>query len=167
MLYEFASYIKFLFSSTNQHGVHSPFVYNYVTKCIYAQSNFKGTNTIQVLLKSMDYFKATSAYLDSQNYQVGNLVKSKYPNVELEEEPYDIMYIDHPKMELINVFLNSSAIHNDTMLLVGTPYKNRKSTSQWELIKRNERVTVSVDMYYCGAVFFRKEQAKEHFKIRI
>jgi hypothetical protein len=85
--------------------------------------------------------------------------------VELGTGPYDIIYIDYPTMEL-NIFLNSSAIHNDTMLLIGTLYKNRDYTSQWELIKHNERVTVTVDMYHCGAVFFRKEQAKEHFKIR-
>jgi hypothetical protein len=166
MLYEFASYIKFLFTSTNQHGIHSPFIYNYVTKCLYPKSNFKGGKSIQVLLKSIGYFRANAVHLGLQNHHIQNLIKSKYPNVELGTGPYDIIYVDHPKMELVNNLLNSSTVHNDTMLLIGTLYKNRKIASQWELIKRNDRVTVSVDMYHCGAVFFRKEQAKEHFKIR-
>ena len=166
MLYKFASYIKFLFSSSNQHGIHSPFMYDYVTKCLYTKSNFKGSKSIQVLLKSIGYFKANAVHLDLQNHHIQNLIKSKYPNVELGTGPYDIIYVDYPKMELVNYLLNSSTIHNDTMLLIGTLYKNRKIASQWELIKRNDRVTVSVDMYHFGAVFFRKEQAKEHFKIR-
>ena len=29
------SYLQFLLKSTNQHGVHSPFVYDFVTKCLY------------------------------------------------------------------------------------------------------------------------------------
>ena len=29
------SYLKFLIRSTNQHGVHSPFVYNFITRCLY------------------------------------------------------------------------------------------------------------------------------------
>lgn len=35
MLYQIRSYITFLLKSTNQHGVHSPFVYDLLTKCIY------------------------------------------------------------------------------------------------------------------------------------
>ncbi|MEZ7917698.1 MAG: class I SAM-dependent methyltransferase, partial [Patiriisocius sp.] len=35
MLYTLKSYIKFLLKSTNEHGVHSPFVYSLLTKCIY------------------------------------------------------------------------------------------------------------------------------------
>lgn len=167
MLYEFASYIKFLFTSTNQHGIHSPFIYSYVTKCLYPKSNFKGGKSIQVLLKSIGYFKANAVHLDLQNHHIQNLIKNKYPNVELGTGPYDIIYVDYPKMELLNNLLKSSAIHNDTMLLIGTLHKNRKVASQWELIKHNERVTVTVDMYHCGAAFFRKEQAKEHFKIRV
>ena len=37
-MYQILSYIKFLFKSTNQHGVHSPFVYQLVTKCFYDTS---------------------------------------------------------------------------------------------------------------------------------
>ena len=56
------AYIRFWFKSTNQHGVHSPFVYNLVTQCFYdkrSYPNYKAllnyrtdllnnTNTIEV-----------------------------------------------------------------------------------------------------------------------
>jgi len=35
MWFKIKSYLFFLLNSTNQHGVHSPFVYNFVTKCLY------------------------------------------------------------------------------------------------------------------------------------
>jgi len=38
MYYQIKSYLKFLLKSTNQHGVHSPFVYNLVTRCFYAKT---------------------------------------------------------------------------------------------------------------------------------
>lgn len=39
MIQSILSYITFLLKSTNQHGVHSPFVYNLVTKCFYKKKN--------------------------------------------------------------------------------------------------------------------------------
>ena len=35
MLFQIQSYLKFLLKSTNQHGIHSPFVYNLITQCFY------------------------------------------------------------------------------------------------------------------------------------
>ena len=45
MWFKIKSYLQFLFKSTNQHGVHSPFVYNLVTNCFY-----KKTSTAQITL---------------------------------------------------------------------------------------------------------------------
>jgi hypothetical protein len=40
-------------------------------------------------------------------------------------------------------------------------------TKAWELIKNHESVTVTIDTFKWGFVFLRKEQAKEHFVIRV
>lgn len=40
MLQIIKSYITFLWNSKNQHGVHSPFVYDLVTKCLYDKKNY-------------------------------------------------------------------------------------------------------------------------------
>jgi hypothetical protein len=39
-------------------------------------------------------------------------------------------------------------------------------TEAWETIKKHPQVTVTIDTFYWGIVFFRKAQAKEHFTIR-
>lgn len=40
-------------------------------------------------------------------------------------------------------------------------------TKAWTIIKDHPKVTVTVDTFNWGLVFFRKEQLKEHFKIRV
>lgn len=35
MLFQIKSYLKYLWKSKNEHGIHSPFVYDLVTKCFY------------------------------------------------------------------------------------------------------------------------------------
>jgi hypothetical protein len=36
----------------------------------------------------------------------------------------------------------------------------------WELIKKNPKVTVTIDTFQWGLVFFRSEQVKEDFIVR-
>jgi hypothetical protein len=40
MLFQGKAYFKFLWKSTNQHGVHSPFVFNLATKCFYDRKRY-------------------------------------------------------------------------------------------------------------------------------
>ncbi len=166
MFYRFIAYLKFFFTSTNKHGVHSPFIYNFVTKCLYKRL-FKGPKTIRVLLKSIEYFKAHRVHISTKNLFVQSQVKKAFPQIEFDNHPCDIMYLDWPNAELFHGGIEADLFHNKTMILIKNIHQNKENTDIWELMKDNEKVTVSVDMFHCGALFFRKEQAKEHFKIRI
>ena len=56
-MHQFIAYIKFILSATNQHGVHSPFIYNFVTKCLYDKTKYSDyglINNYRRLLKSSD-----------------------------------------------------------------------------------------------------------------
>ena len=37
----------------------------------------------------------------------------------------------------------------------------------WERIKANEKVTLSIDLFHMGIIFFRRNQPKQHFILRI
>lgn len=52
-MYTALSYLKFLVKSTNHHGVHSPFVYNLVTKCFYNSNNYSEYKTLKNYRKSL------------------------------------------------------------------------------------------------------------------
>ena len=165
-MYRFISYIKFLFSATNQHGVHSPFIYNFVTKCLYKKSKIRGPKHIKVLLKSLAYFKVENIRIVPKDPSLENLIMKSFPQIKF-NQPEDLIFMDSPNNELFTLIIKEKTYHNDTMVLIRDLYKNKKNTQDWEVFKQNENVTVSVDMFNCGALFFRKEQAKEHFKIRI
>ena len=47
------SYIKFLFHSKNEHGVHSPFVFDLVTKCFYDTTKYPEYETLKSYRKSL------------------------------------------------------------------------------------------------------------------
>ena len=58
-------------------------------------------------------------------------------------------------------------IHNNSVLLFENIHSNKESEKVWNSYKKHEKVTVTIDTFLWGFVFFRKEQEKEHFIIRI
>lgn len=167
MLYRFIAYLGFFLSSTNQHGVHSPFIYSFVTKCLYKKSTVKGGHSIRVLLKSIAYFKAKDVYIAPHRIPLQKRIKNSFPAMEFNDQTADLIYMDSPRTELFEHILKEGTYHNDTMVLISNIHQNKASSHQWASFTKNSKVTVTVDMFFCGALFFRKEQAKEHFKIRI
>jgi len=56
---------------------------------------------------------------------------------------------------------------NNTILIFDDIYWSQEMTEAWREIYAQPEVTVSIDMYHWGLIFFRKEQRKEHFNIRM
>ncbi|WP_111707887.1 class I SAM-dependent methyltransferase [Lutibacter citreus] len=54
MWFKIKSYLLFLLKSTNKHGIHSPFVYNLVTKCFNTKTNKLKINLFKKIVR---YFK--------------------------------------------------------------------------------------------------------------
>jgi len=46
-------------------------------------------------------------------------------------------------------------------------YRSKGMKEAWAEIKAHPQVTVTVDLFWIGLVFFRKGQEKEGFKIRV
>ena len=47
MYYQIKSYLLFLYKSKNEHGVHSPFVYDLITKCFYDKTEYSAYSALQ------------------------------------------------------------------------------------------------------------------------
>jgi len=168
MLYRPISYLGFLFSSTDQHGVHSPFVYNYVNKCLYQKELSQGSKVKDILLKSMRYFSSKNVLFDGMDVEVQEMIKKKIPSLKPNRVPYDLIYIDKLNERNVSTYIiGNKNIHNDTVVFINNIHKNNNLEMQWGILKNNEKIRVTIDLFYCGLIFFRKEQAKEHFKIRV
>lgn len=56
--------------------------------------------------------------------------------------------------------------HEGTVLVMDDIHWSPDMERTWEMIKADDRVTVTVDLFDIGLVFLRKGQAKEHFRLR-
>ena len=69
------------------------------------------------------------------------------------------------KIRMIIAFL--SMINNNSFWIFDDIYWSKEMQEAWLEIKNHPKVTVTIDVFHFGIVFFREEQAKEHFKIRV
>lgn len=164
-MHYFIKYLEHLLTATNQHGVHSPFVYDYLTKCLYKRPKYKTPKLEHVLLKSIPYFSVERLKIISKDAQMEKRIQKEFGLNTSEEFPFDMIYLASPDTNSLEELKDK--VHNDTILLLGNIHNTKSSSGLWEAFKKDEIVTVSLDMFYCGVIFFRKEQAKQHFKIRI
>lgn len=256
-MHRITHYIKFLLNSSNQHGVHSPFVYQLITKCFYDKSNYNAykaifnyrksllnnttsinindlgagsrvlkshTHTVSHLTKNActtykrakllyrlaSYFKfnqvlelgtslgvathalslgnnkthitsiegcaKTSKFANTQlkNFNVKNttLITNNFDNEikNLTSNSYDLIFFDgnHQKEATLSYFESLlKTTHNNSIFIFDDIYWSEDMTESWNIIKEHPKVTVTIDTFYWGFVFFRREQNKEHFTIRV
>ncbi len=84
-------------------------------------------------------------------------------------EKVDLVFFDgnHRLQPTLNYFKQCLEKAVDTSVFIFDDiHWSAEMTAAWEEIKMHPRVTVSLDLFYMGIVFFRKEQVKEHFIIR-
>lgn len=56
--------------------------------------------------------------------------------------------------------------HEKSVFVLDDIYWSEEMKEAWEEIKADERVSVTIDLFYMGLVFFRKGQVKQDFVIR-
>ena len=57
--------------------------------------------------------------------------------------------------------------NNDSILVFDDIHWSSEMESAWETIKKDSAVTCSIDLFFIGIIFFRKEfKEKQHFVIR-
>lgn len=258
MWFKIKSYFLFLLKSTNKHGVHSPFVYNLVTKCFNVKTSsskikqllsiqnylyknntsiivndfgkgskiFKTTNRkvakiakvagiskkqALLLIRVIEYFNpktilelGTSVGLSTAALKIGNpkasiitiegcsntakkaeelfsefklsniqLINNKFEKVLPEltnNTSFDLIYFDgnHQKEATLNYFKQCLVTaHSNSIFIFDDINWSKEMQESWEEIKKNPKVTITINTYFWGIVFFRTEQAKQHFTIRV
>ncbi len=190
MFFKIKSYLHYLWKSTNQHGVHSPFVYNLVTRCFYDKKLRQSYGLIASIVEndpseiSLKNAKLLNRLLSYLNYStililnnspdcitkilsINNSISVSYSTEDIVQ--FDFIYLDidqlknNPKLQQ-TLF---SKVHNDSLLLISSIHQSKGNQAFWRQLQHHSRTKVTIDTFHLGFIFFRKEQEKEHFVIRV
>lgn len=105
-----------------------------------------------------------------ENTEFESYFKTLKPEtLNLKPETIDLVYFDgnHTQEATLDYFnLLVPTVTNDTLWIFDDIHWSTDMEAAWETIKNHPKVTVTVDTFQWGLVFFRAEQEKEHFTIR-
>jgi hypothetical protein len=158
------SYLKFLWDSKNEHGVHSPFVFLLVTKCFYDKANLKPYfPNIETKTKKGRLLNRLFYYFQFQE----GIYLSEYKKII--PSKVDFIFIDSINLHENNFDLKSiiALANNGTCIIFENPHNSKVTEKHWKSVVASSNFNVTIDTYSFGFAFIRKEQVKEHFTIRV
>lgn len=154
------SYFKFLLKSSNQHGVHSPYVYQYLTKGLYAKKQCyskEEVKSLRLILSSIAYFNFTSVF--TTNPKIKEIIHSYFKDISINDQhqTYDLILTT----ESANFEKYYDQMHNDSLLMILNSKQYRK-----EILLASQDFTLILDFYHTVVLSKRKEQKREIFHLR-
>jgi predicted O-methyltransferase YrrM len=88
----------------------------------------------------------------------------------LNDVKYDLIYFDgnhrkQPTLDYFNLCLSNK--YEQSVFIFDDIHWSNEMNEAWNEIKIHPEVTVTIDTFQWGIVFFRKEQPKQHFILRV
>ena len=106
--------------------------------------------------------------IHNADIKVGNF-DHLFPELMRQTDRLDFLFIDgnHRKSATLEYFQQSlPKVHESSVLIFDDIYWSKGMQEAWQQIKEHPQVTLTIDLFWIGLVFFRKGQAKEHFKVK-
>jgi len=118
--------------------------------------------TAQIAKKQLHQFEISNVDIVIGEFResIKNLPKKKF----------DLIYFDgnHSKEATLQYAHNLlPTITNETVWIFDDIHWSPEMTDAWQALKKLPEVTVTIDCFWLGFIFFRKEQHKEHFYIKL
>lgn len=110
-----------------------------------------------------------NAGLDEIELVVGNF-DDTLPGIIDSLDKVDLVFVDgnHQKNATLRYFeWCLPKAHDNTLLIFDDIYWSEGMKEAWAQIKAHPEVTVTIDLFWIGLVYFRKGQVKEDFRVRI
>jgi hypothetical protein len=166
------NYFKYYFNASNGkgHGVHSPFVFNFIgsilnNKELKQEANYSNKYRDLVIRMVAYYMPVVVMEFEATTSNKANILE--------EIENADTIGLLHLKQiknaeDLTNNFNTAiKKVNAESILIFEGIHKSKEMENSWEKIKMHNEVKLTIDVYKLGIVFFRKEHLeKENFTIR-
>lgn len=163
-------YFKFWINASNEHGVHSPFVFNLLTKGLYSSypNQEKRTKKEQFIDRMIIYFQPKEITvlgfdMVKENIKINNI--TNFNKNDIKKTDFIVFGNDTDCFPSIGQLIDN--MYNNSVFILDRRAKFDFVEEYWQKVMVSPEVTVTLDFYYFGVAFIRKEQLKQNFNLRL
>lgn len=109
-------------------------------------------------------------HLPNVELREGNFDETLAPALTALPYPLDFAFFDgnhryEPTLRYFGLCLAKA--HENSVFVLDDIHWSAEMERAWEAIKAHPQVTLTVDLFYVGLVFFRRNQPRQHFSLRL
>ncbi len=187
--YNLKEKIKFYWQATNAHGLHSPFAFAFYNKL---KAQYKNTRSSsknlsgfskkgnRIILAVLEFLKPNQVLLisdEDENTSKWKTIFSDKSQV-YTAKSINSLPINSNKFDLIILCkvlkINKKElsdrlgklISNESVVIIPHIHASKTAISKWESLLEEKQISLSMDLFFIGLLFFRKESAKQDFQLR-
>lgn len=168
-LYKYCNYY-FIASNGKGHGVHSPFVFNFITSVLNSKEFSQeddNADKYRTLVNCMVAFYKPIALME---LELNPLNKANVLEEIEKVNTIGLFYLKQNKNTAdLMLYFNAAIkkVNTHSIVIFENIHNSKEMETSWENIKMHKEVKLTIDVFKLGIVFFRKEQLeKENFIIR-
>ena len=158
--------LGFYLKARTRHGTHSPFIYDFLDQTLYAKRQSKDPSE-QLLLSAIQHFSPKNLGFKDTPREVREEVLKAGTGLTVNTQPYDLGIAAAPGPELVSWIEDRGLWHSNSIVFIGGIRGSSEARAIWKRACRANGVRIRLETYEAGLLFFRREQAPEHFKIRL
>jgi hypothetical protein len=145
---------------------HLKLIYRFITH--YKSENILeigGFETLNGIFLSNIQLKTNLFFYNLKTNEISEVKTQK----KIQMESFDFAFYNMKNNESLKLseFMNHlKYFHNNSIIVINNIHQSKEIEEVWRKIITQKEVTISIDLFFIGLVFFRKEQVKENFIIR-
>ncbi|MES2701811.1 MAG: hypothetical protein V4649_04185 [Bacteroidota bacterium] len=171
-LHETLAYLRYRNKARGRHGTHSPFVYAFV------EDMLRHSPSKDLLMKHiLHYFRFNKVgeyqmTPSGESSSIFTFTEDAWKECTLPAVsplPFSQLYSLTATPHLDKAFFDTylPLVQADDVMAIKPLHKTAQHTQQWNRVKDHPRVTLSIDMFDIGLLFFREEfKIKQHFVLK-
>ena len=157
--------IRNLYTSTIN-SKHLKLIYRIINR--YKSENILeigNSNLLDCTFLSNIQWKANVFFSNVESNEISEIKTQK--NIQLVSFDFAFYNIENNNSLTLSEFMNHlKYFHNNSIVAINNIHQSNEMEEVWRKIITQKEVTISIDLFFIGLVFFRKEQVKENFIIR-
>jgi hypothetical protein len=159
--------LKYRLSAKNRHGVHSPFVYDFIEQIINGKYKNPSITTLNNILNQHALMQLHSTACIAAYYNISTFKKldaqQNFIVESINANQLGTMYLLHAAQKW---YMQTTFEEND-IVLIEQIHKTEQCEAYWQNMIQQTNASLSIDLFDIGILFFRKDfLVKQHFVLQ-